>query len=49
MMTKSEEERLIKTHKKFKYRVNDNHIENFQRWWRWNTDEKKEMNLIPYT
>ena len=39
MMTKSEEERLIKTHKKFKYRVNDNHIENFQRWWRWNNDD----------
>ena len=49
MMTKSEEDRLTKTYKKFKYRVNDNHRENFQRWWRWNTDEKKEMNLKPYT
>ena len=49
MITKSEENRLVKTYKKFKYRVTDSHLENFQRWWRWNTDEKKEMNLRPYS
>ena len=49
MITKSEEERLVKTHKKFKYRVNDNQRENFERWWRGKNDDKKEINLKPYT
>lgn len=41
MMTKTEEARLLKTEKQWKYNTSENQEWNFQKWWRWTNDEKK--------
>ena len=48
MMTKIEETKLIDYDPEWKYRINDNKEDNFRRWWRWNTDEKKRLPIKPY-
>ena len=42
MMTKIEEARAIDHDPQWKYRTSDNKEQNFQRWWRWNNDERKK-------